>query len=215
MVCRVTIVGHPDWLESDRLREVRRNRRIECVGTDTLDSLLAGGFDVLAGILLLQFLHDFDCCIATVQRVRESGHDVRCVAVTGDIVEAEARRIVAAGSWGQLLESAAPGTYCQVITQVAAGRLAYPTDILNRIETSGGRMTLTPKAGDCVERLTSQEQDLIKLLADGLTTTAAARAMGMTPQAARRLRRNLMSRLSLRNRAMLVRYAIRAGLVEL
>jgi DNA-binding NarL/FixJ family response regulator len=62
--------------------------------------------------------------------------------------------------------------------------------------------------------LTPRELDVVKLIAEGLTSEEIAEALIISPKTVERHRANLLEKLGMRNRVELTRYAIRRGLVE-
>ena len=62
--------------------------------------------------------------------------------------------------------------------------------------------------------LTPRELDVIKLIAEGLTSEEIAEALIISPKTVERHRANILEKLGMRNRVELTRYAIRRGLVE-
>jgi DNA-binding NarL/FixJ family response regulator len=62
--------------------------------------------------------------------------------------------------------------------------------------------------------LTPREQEVVKLVAEGLTSDEIARELVISPRTVERHRENVLGKLGLRNRVDLTRYAIRRGLVE-
>lgn len=62
--------------------------------------------------------------------------------------------------------------------------------------------------------LTAREQEVVKQIAEGLTTDEIAEQLTISPHTVERHRSNALEKLGLRNRVELARYAIRRGLVE-
>ena len=62
--------------------------------------------------------------------------------------------------------------------------------------------------------LTPRELDVVKLIAEGLTSEEIAEALIISPKTVDRHRANILEKLEMRNRVELTRYAIRRGLVE-
>ncbi len=62
--------------------------------------------------------------------------------------------------------------------------------------------------------LTPRELEVVKLIAEGLTSAEVAEQLVLSPKTVERHRTNVLAKLSLRNRVELTRYAIRRGLVE-
>ncbi len=62
--------------------------------------------------------------------------------------------------------------------------------------------------------LTAREDEVLKLVAEGMTTREIARALTISARTVERHRANILARLGMSDRTQLVRYAIRAGLIE-
>lgn len=65
-----------------------------------------------------------------------------------------------------------------------------------------------------VERLTERQQEVLRLVAEGLTTEQIARRLGIRYKTAEAHRTNIMARLDIHSVAGLVRFAVRHGMVE-
>jgi len=62
--------------------------------------------------------------------------------------------------------------------------------------------------------LTPRESEVVKLVAEGMTTREIADALFISPKTVERHRANVLEKLGMRDRVDLTRYAIRRGLVE-
>jgi DNA-binding NarL/FixJ family response regulator len=62
--------------------------------------------------------------------------------------------------------------------------------------------------------LTPRESEVVKLVAEGMTTREIAEALVISPKTVERHRANVLEKLGMRDRVDLTRYAIRRGLVE-
>jgi DNA-binding NarL/FixJ family response regulator len=62
--------------------------------------------------------------------------------------------------------------------------------------------------------LTAREQEIVKLIAEGLTSDEIAESLVISKKTVDRHRANVLEKLGMRNRVELTRYAIRRGLVE-
>jgi DNA-binding NarL/FixJ family response regulator len=74
-----------------------------------------------------------------------------------------------------------------------------------------------PKAGDQIGRLdilTPREQEVCSLLAYGHTNAQIAERLFISPRTVEMHRANIMTKLSLRNRAELIRFSIDHGLAK-
>ncbi len=62
--------------------------------------------------------------------------------------------------------------------------------------------------------LTPREDEVLKLIAEGLSTRQIARELVISPKTVERHRENILAKLGMRDRTQVTRYAIRAGLIE-
>lgn len=106
------------------------------------------------------------------------------------------------------------------------------TDLLNAIRTvARGEVFLDPEATktllrgylgrvksgdelDLGEVLSEREREVVKLTAEGNTAQQAADVLSLSPKTVETYRHRAMQKLGLANRAELVRYALRAGLLS-
>lgn len=106
------------------------------------------------------------------------------------------------------------------------------TDLLNAIRTvARGEVFLDPEATktllrgylgrvktgdelDLGEVLSEREREVVKLTAEGNTAQQAADILSLSPKTVETYRHRAMQKLGLANRAELVRYALRAGLLS-
>ncbi|MCO5214692.1 MAG: response regulator transcription factor [Thermomicrobiales bacterium] len=114
---------------------------------------------------------------------------------------------------------------------VTSASPALHTDLLNAIRTvAKGEVFLDPAATktllrgylgrstdgdelDIVEVLSEREREVVKLTAEGYTAQQSAEFLSLSPKTVETYRHRAMQKLGLTNRAELVRYALRAGLL--
>ena len=65
-----------------------------------------------------------------------------------------------------------------------------------------------------LDGLTDREQEVLRLIADGLTNQEIADRLTISAKTVERHRANIMGKLNLHSRTELVKYAIRKGLIE-
>jgi len=71
------------------------------------------------------------------------------------------------------------------------------------------------ETADVYDLLTRREREVLHLVAEGLSSAAIARRLGISPRTAEAHRASVMRRLGLHGRAELIRYALSRGLVPL
>ncbi|MBV8831274.1 MAG: response regulator transcription factor [Acidobacteriaceae bacterium] len=122
---------------------------------------------------------------------------------------------VSAGARGYMLKRTAAPELIAGIRQV--------TGTIEEAGTSGGLSKVVPDLKALAESnersknpnaLTSREQEIIRLLAEGLTVRATAAELNLSMKTVEAHKLNLMRKLDIHNRSNLVQYAVQAGLVQ-
>lgn len=126
-------------------------------------------------------------------------------ADSGDVLEA-----VKAGASGYLTKSAQPQELRDAITRTAAGEAVYTPGLAALVLGEYRRLDAT--AETAAPRLTSREEEMLRLVAKGLTSRQVAERLVLSPRTVQNHIQNAMSKLQVHNRAGLVRYVIEHGL---
>ena len=128
------------------------------------------------------------------------------------------------------------GNDCYVVEALQAGAKSYvlkdcpPEELLRAVrEVANGHRYLAPPLSDRAieaylvrseeskldpyDMLTSREREVLILAAQGLTGSQTAEKLCISPRTVESHRSRLMQKLGLRNRAELIHYAVRQGLV--
>ncbi len=118
-------------------------------------------------------------------------------------------RAVREGADGYLLKDSAVQDLVAAIQSVMAGREYYSPPVqreLTEMLRGGGRRAAEP--------ITGREREVLKMVAEGLSTKEIASRLDISSRTVETHRANLMRKLGLRSVARLTQYAIRAGLIE-
>jgi DNA-binding NarL/FixJ family response regulator len=113
-----------------------------------------------------------------------------------------------AGSCGYVLKSVADHDLVRACRAAMRGEAVLPP--------SAGQAILerSMRHADAAAHLTPREAQILALIADGHTGPDIAEMLVISPRTVERHRENLLTKLGLRNRIELTRYAIRTGLIE-
>jgi DNA-binding NarL/FixJ family response regulator len=123
-------------------------------------------------------------------------------------------QLLKAGASGYVLKRAAATDLVQAIRAARRGQaFLYPSvakvvvaDYLKRVETGEGRETY--------DGLTDREKEILTVVAEGATNQEIAQKLYISVKTVQTHRAHIMEKLNLHDRTMLVRYAIRKGLIE-
>jgi DNA-binding NarL/FixJ family response regulator len=115
-----------------------------------------------------------------------------------------------AGAAGYVLKRAADTDLIGAVRTVAAGR-SFLSDDAQRALMDEWLEKGSPEPDD---PLTPRELEVVKLIAEAFTNRQIAETLKLSEKTVESHRANVLSKLGMRDRVELVRYAIRRGLVE-
>lgn len=120
-----------------------------------------------------------------------------------------------AGASGYVPKRAAPDELLSAIRTVSRGEVfLYPSLATRLVKNYLGEMKKNGGT-DLNTTLTGREQEVLVLIAEGLSNAEIAEKLVISSKTVDRHRENLMSKLNLHSRVDLVKYALRMGLIEL
>jgi DNA-binding NarL/FixJ family response regulator len=122
-----------------------------------------------------------------------------------------------AGATGYLIKESAAGQLIKGLDTVALGN-PFLDDALSQevvFKLLEGKHEKANNKNDPYSSLTTREQEVMYMLADGLTSKDMAKKLYISPKTVENHRTNLMKKLGLSNTVELVRYAVRLGLIDL
>ncbi len=141
--------------------------------------------------------------LEVTQHVREKYPTMPILILTMHEDERYFFQLLRAGATGYIVKGAAPNDLVSAVRAVAAGQ-AYLYPSLAR---------LLAKEPDTV--LSARELEVLQLTAQGLTAREVGKRLSISSNTVERHRANIMSKLGVSNRAELIRYAIRRGLLSI
>jgi DNA-binding NarL/FixJ family response regulator len=114
-------------------------------------------------------------------------------------------QMIANGADGYLLKSAGKEEIEEAIKDVLAGKMFFSVDINNiKVETV---------SEDEAPTLTRREKEILKMIAEGLTTNEIAQKIFVSPYTVDTHRKNLLSKFEVSNTALLIKTAATFGLL--
>ncbi len=145
-----------------------------------------------------------------VEQVASRVPSIPVLIVTADLGREFVLAAMHAGALGSVRVAALPAEFEAAARTVAAGHPYVGPPVVERPPVAGP----SDKTRDAVT-LTPRHREILRLIADGLTTRQVAERLGISVKTADAHRTEMMRRLDIHDLASLVRYAIRAGLVPL
>ena len=152
--------------------------------------------------------------IEATKRIKELFPDIFVVALTIHEDEQYFFEMLQAGASGYVPKRAAPEDLITSIRAASIGEIyIYPSlakalvaDYLSRPSHENDNISL--------DGLTTREQEVLSLLAEGLSNDEIGESLQISKHTVARHRENLMRKLELHSRSELVKYAIRKGLIS-
>jgi DNA-binding NarL/FixJ family response regulator len=148
--------------------------------------------------------------LATTERLRADYPDVRVVVLSMVDNERAIGQVLAAGASGYVLKNAGHDEIVVAVRTVAAGRRFLCSELglsmLNRVLTCVPEPPARPSGG-----LSAREQEILQLVAEGLTTAQIADKLFTSPRTVETHRQNIMEKTGARNTAALIRTAVSQG----
>ncbi len=152
--------------------------------------------------------------IEATKQIKAALPNTHTIALTMHADDSYVFQLLKAGASGYVLKQAAANDLVQAIRAARRGEaFLYPSvakavvaDYLKRLESGEGRETY--------DGLTDREKEILTLVAEGATNQEIAQRLYISVKTVQTHRAHIMEKLNLHDRTMLVRYAIRKGLIE-
>lgn len=152
--------------------------------------------------------------IEAAQRILEQKPETRIVILSMHSDKRYVAEALRVGAKGYLLKDSAPEELFQAINRVVAGQFFLSSGVNQQIIAD----YISLSAHDEVAHpgiLSVREREVLKLIAEGLSTKQSADRLNLSVKTVETHRLNLMEKLNLHSVAELTKYAIREGLIEL
>lgn len=143
-----------------------------------------------------------------IRRLREPSLRVLVLSASGerqDVLDA-----VTAGATGYLVKSARLEDLVAAVRATAAGEAVFTPGLAGLVLGEYRRIAAGTEPD--TPRLTARETEVLRLVAKGLTYPEIAARLVLSPRTVQNHVRNTLTKLQLRNKAQLVRYALEQGL---
>jgi DNA-binding NarL/FixJ family response regulator len=134
----------------------------------------------------------------------------RILALSAHEEPAFARLLLDAGAAGYALKRSACEELVRAVRIVAAGGTYVDPSIAGALVGAGQRRSGSSAVMPAVS-LSEREAEVIRLIAQGHTSKEMAQALSLSPRTLETYKARAMSKLNLRTRADLIRYALRSG----
>src|SRR4029077_2715203 len=154
--------------------------------------------------------------LAATRRISADGQlaDVRVVILTTFELDEYVFEAIRSGASGFLVKDTEPDELVQAVRVVAGGDALLSPGVTRRLIGEFAARAKAPHDTGGLDELTDREQEVLALVADGLSNTEIAKRLYLSPATAKTPAGGAMIKLRARDRAQLVVIAYESGLVR-
>lgn len=150
--------------------------------------------------------------VEATRRITEAHPETRVLILTQHDHKGYIVSLLQAGAVGYVVKKAGGAEVIAAIRAVHQEGAFLPPGVARQVVA---HYIHRPRGETSQPRLTEREQEVLKLIAEGLTTQEIAQHLGISVKTVMAHRTNIMDKLDIHKSTELVRYAIRQGLVSL
>jgi DNA-binding NarL/FixJ family response regulator len=213
MMTRILVADDHTLLRAGLIKLIESMPAVEVVGqasngTEVLEVAAHCLPDVVLLDIAMPKLNGLDTCAALVK----AHASIKVIMLSMHQEQQYVRKALQNGASGYLLKDSAPDELGVAIHAVTLGRI-YMSPVLEKSMLGSLVQGLTAGENEKGE-ITPRQREVLKLVAEGLSTKEIARAMDLSVKTIDSHRTNLMNQLNIHDLAGLVRYAIRNGITS-
>jgi DNA-binding NarL/FixJ family response regulator len=213
MKTRILVADDHTLLRAGLIKLIESMPAVEVVGqasdgTEVLEVAALCLPDVVLLDIAMPKLNGLDTCAALVK----AHASIKVIMLSMHQEQQYVRKALQNGAAGYLLKDSAPDELGVAIHAVTLGKI-YMSPVLEKSMLGSLVQGLTAGESEKGE-ITPRQREVLKLVAEGLSTKEIARAMDLSVKTIDSHRTNLMNQLNIHDLAGLVRYAIRNGITS-
>lgn len=144
--------------------------------------------------------------------------DMHIVMLTMSAEDEHLFQAIKFGASGYLLKNLQAQQFIELLAGLERGEVPMTRDLAGRILhefAQQGRQSVEPAAQkEAVEPLSERQIEVLQLMAQGKTNQEIGDALFITERTVKYHTREILQKLHLRNRAQMVAYAVRSGLIQ-
>ena len=149
--------------------------------------------------------------VDAIRQITEEAPSVRVLVLSASGQEADVLEAVKVGATGYLLKSAGSDEIVGAVRQVFAGEPVFSPSLAGLVLAEFRRVS-TDEPGGGEPGLTPRENEILRLVAKGYTYREIAGQLFISQKTVQNHVQNILTKLQLRKRYELMRYAIQRGL---
>jgi two-component system response regulator NreC len=152
--------------------------------------------------------------IEATAAIREAHPDVEVVGLTMHADDRYFFQLLKAGASGYVIKGGSPHELLEAVRAAHRGEAYIHPSLARKLVGDYVARAQSGDAGASLDGLTEREREVLEHIANGLTSREIGGELVISPNTVERHRANIMAKLDLHNKAALVRYAVRKGLVD-
>ena len=207
----VLVDDHPVWRDGVRA-DLEKSGIAEVVGEasdggEGIDITL----DKVPDVVLMDLQMPTVSGVDATRRIREEAPNVKVLVLSASAEENHVLEAVKAGASGYLLKSATSDELVSALQRVHAGEPVFTPSLAGLVLDEFRRVASGEVKTD-EPRLTPRENDVLKLVAKGYAYKEIGEKLFISTKTVQNHVQNILTKLQLRKRYELMRYAIQKGL---
>lgn len=193
---------------------LERDKDFQVIGeTDGYSQLLGLLSTLRPDLILFDLDPDDDAGIETIREIVRNHPGMRIIALSSRGEDAIIESAVRAGVRGFICKAETSDNLADILKTVAQGGAYLSPHLVGRVMDRLKHGELRSTSAPVLRGLTEREVQVLRLLAEGMTTKDVASALHLAVETVRTYRKTLMKKLGVHNVAGLVHVAAAAGLI--
>ncbi len=153
--------------------------------------------------------------LEATRQIKQDCPDTQVLILTMHESDAYFFRSLSAGASGYVLKEAASADLLSAIQSVARGEVFLYPSVAKKLVADYLSRAGAVEIESQHQRLTPREQEILLLIGEGCSDKEVAEKLVISPNTVQSHRWHIMDKLDLHNRAELIKYAIRRGLIDI
>jgi DNA-binding NarL/FixJ family response regulator len=210
MITVVIVDDHPVWrdgvrsdLESSGIAQVVGEASDGGEGVDLV-------LEAMPDVVLMDLQMPTTSGVEATKRIFEQAPHVRVVVVSASGEEGDVLEAVKAGAVGYLLKSATATEISEAVARAAKGEPSFTASLAGLVLDEFRRLAGAQPSGE--PQLTDRENEVLRLVAKGYTYPEIGEKLFISTKTVQNHVQNILTKLQLKKRYELMRYAIQKGL---
>ena len=212
MISVVLVDDHPVWRDGVRT-DLEGSGTAEVVGeASDGGEAIEIALDKMPDVVLMDLQMPTVSGVEATRRIREEAPNIRVLVLSASAEEQHVLEAVKAGASGYLLKSATSEELLDAVRRVHTGEPVFTPSLAGLVLDEFRRVTSGGATQSDEPKLSPRENDVLKLVAKGYTYREIGEKLFISTKTVQNHVQNILTKLQLRKRYELMRYALQRGL---